>query len=64
VEPATIQIDSATAPAFGEAVRQALRKAMFEPARLDGRRVRQVVEMPFDFKPPAPDSASSHGKSP
>jgi TonB family protein len=63
VEAPTIHIDSATAPAFGEAVHRALLKAMFEPARLNGRRVRQVVEMPFDFKPPAADSASTGGAS-
>ena len=57
VEVATIHIVSATDKQFGDAVRRALEKARFAPARLDGRAVRQVVEMPFDFKPPAPDSA-------
>jgi TonB family protein len=62
VELATIDIVSATEPAFKAAVRQALLTARFSPARLDGRRVRQLVEMPFDFKPAPPDSAHAKGK--
>ena len=49
IEPGSIDIVSATEPPFGAAVLGALRAATFAPARLEGRRVRQLVEMPFDF---------------
>jgi TonB family protein len=56
VEPRSVNIVSATAPAFADAIRDALRSAEFVPARLGGAAVRQLVEMPFDFHPAAPDS--------
>ena len=58
VEPASIHILSATAPPFESAVEQALPSARFSPARRDGRLVRQIVEMPFEFKPGPADTAS------
>lgn len=61
VEFRTIHIVSATEPPFGAAVVQALRSASFSPARLEGRRVRQIVEMPFDFKYGAADSIPGPG---
>ncbi|MDE3216545.1 MAG: TonB family protein, partial [Gemmatimonadota bacterium] len=57
VEQASVNIVSATLPAFAEAVRQALRSATFTPAKVAGAKVRQLVEMPFDFHPVKPDSA-------
>ncbi len=56
VELATIEVVSATQPPFGVAVRQALQAARFSPAVLGGRPVRQLVEMPFEFKPSPADS--------
>ncbi|MGH7689891.1 MAG: energy transducer TonB, partial [Gemmatimonadaceae bacterium] len=50
VEARSIEIVSATQPPFGAAVRQALRAAAFSPARAGGRLVRQIVQMPFDFR--------------
>ena len=40
-----------TNPRFTEAVRQALGTARFTPAWLNGRRVRQLMQMPFTFEP-------------
>ncbi len=60
VEWATIAIVSATQPSFAAAVQVALRSASFAPARLGGRAVRQLVEMPFDFKPSPADSVPEH----
>jgi TonB family protein len=61
VELRTIHIVSATEPPFGAAVAQALRSAAFSPARLNGRRVRQIVEMPFDFKYDPADTVPGPG---
>jgi periplasmic protein TonB len=36
-------------PLFEEAVRDALRRMRFVPAEVGGRKVRQLVEMPFIF---------------
>ena len=59
VEPATISLVSETDSLFGAAVRTALSGARFRPARLGGHAVRQLVEMPFEFKPPPSDSVDS-----
>ena len=40
---------SSTHPAFTESVRRSLRHAKFEPALLAGRRVRQVIVLPYRF---------------
>ena len=37
---------------FTDAVRQAVTAARFTPAWLGGRRVRQLVQLPFTFSPP------------
>ncbi|HEY5219623.1 MAG TPA: TonB family protein, partial [Gemmatimonadaceae bacterium] len=58
VELQTVDVVSATRPAFADAVRQALRTAAFSPATLGGIPVRQLVTMPFDFKPVSADSVS------
>jgi TonB family protein len=52
VEMPTLEV-SATHRLFGDAAREALSGARFSPAVLEGRRVRQVVALPFRFTPPA-----------
>jgi TonB family protein len=51
VEMPTVEM-SATHHLFAEAARVALQEAQFAAAILDGRRVRQVVVLPFRFTPP------------
>ena len=55
VEPGTITVLSSTHPALAAAVTAALPNAQFHPARLHGRPVRELVELPFDFDPSAPE---------
>ena len=50
IEPGTLRIVSATHPYFAAAVRSSLEGATFRAADLDGRRVRQVVQLPFRFE--------------
>jgi TonB family protein len=52
VEQSTVGIVSSTHAAFTEAVRSALEVAEFSAAVLNGRAVRQVVHLPFDFRAP------------
>jgi TonB family protein len=61
VEPESLRIVSATQPYFGSAVTAALREAIFRPALLGGRPVRQIVLLPFVFSPEGNDSVPSHG---
>lgn len=56
IEPGTFGIASSTHPAFSSAVRSALEGAVFRPAKLAGRNVRQLVQLPFVFDPPAAGS--------
>jgi TonB family protein len=51
VEPGTVSIASATHPYFASAVRVALDRAVFNPALVNGKPVRQLVELPFRFEP-------------
>jgi TonB family protein len=51
VESENFGIVSSTHPLFSEAVREAARAAEFRPALRQGRRVRQLVRQPFDFRP-------------
>lgn len=53
VNPASIQLVSATHREFFASVRDALIASKFLPARREGRPVRQVMVLPFDFRPPA-----------
>ncbi len=46
---ASVEILDSSAPQFEESVRAALPHMRFSPARLNGRRVRQLVEQPFRF---------------
>ena len=45
---------------FTDAVRRAVHSARFIPARLGGRPVRQVVQMPFNFVIPAGGASAQH----
>jgi protein TonB len=49
VEERTIKLVRSDNPLFDEAVRSALRRMLFAPAEIGGRKVRQLVEMPFVF---------------
>jgi hypothetical protein len=49
VVPETFAIVSSTHPAFAESVRRSLRRSKFHPAVLAGRRVRQVMVLPYRF---------------
>ena len=60
VEAGSVIIASATHPDFATAVRMALQDAVFNPALLTGKPVRQLVHLPFDFKPRDDTSAVSH----
>jgi TonB family protein len=63
VEVGTVSIASATHPYFASAVRVALDRAVFNPALLNGKPVRQLVELPFHFEPeraPQDSTAISH----
>lgn len=51
VESGTVSIVTATHPDFGTAVRAALPSARFVPGRRDGRVVRVLLTMPFEFDP-------------
>lgn len=59
VEPESLRIVSATQPYFASAVTAALGEAVFRPALLAGKPVRQIVLLPFVFSP-ANDSVPSH----
>ena len=50
VEPETISIVTASHPAFGMAAREAVWSAHFYPALRAGQPVRQVVQLPMEFK--------------
>jgi len=52
VESETIGIVSSTHPAFARAAMAALSSAEFRPALKNGRRVRQIVQLPFVFLVP------------
>jgi TonB family protein len=52
VDPASIRLVSSTDPRFAVASRQALSQMEFQPARVDGRRVQSIVQMPFMFNIP------------
>ena len=48
----TFGVVLSTSPLFTRAVRDAVAGARFTPAMLDGRRVRQLVQLPFRFEHP------------
>ena len=49
VERASLTVVAATHPLFVPAVEQAVARMRFRPAEAGGRRVRQLVEIPFEF---------------
>ena len=49
VLPETFAIVSSTHPAFAESVQRSVRRSKFHPAMLAGRRVRQVMVLPYRF---------------
>jgi TonB family protein len=49
VEGGSVQVTSAAHALFADAVRRTLPAMRFRPAEARGHRVRQLVEMPFDF---------------
>jgi hypothetical protein len=61
VEGGTFSIVSSTHPLFSEAVRMAMVRASYTPARQGGRRVRQLLHQPFTFA--APERGSGHRQS-
>jgi protein TonB len=50
VEMATVEMIAASHSAFAQSVRNTLPRMRFTPARVDGHAVRQLVELPFEFK--------------
>jgi TonB family protein len=50
VDAGTLKILSSTDPAFTEAVRASLPSVRFSPAEVDGRKVKQLVSMPYVFR--------------
>lgn len=49
VEPSSIRILASPSPGFDEPTRRWAASARFRPARLDGRAVRVLVNLPIDF---------------
>jgi protein TonB len=49
VDPATFKVLKSTAPAFTRAVQAFVGEMTFTPAEFRGRRVNQLVQMPFQF---------------
>jgi protein TonB len=50
VEEASIKILSSDNPLFSDAVMSALGRMRFVPGEIGGKKVRQLVQMPFLFK--------------
>jgi TonB family protein len=50
VEMTTIEMVSSSHAAFAQSVRITLPRMRFTPARVDGKPVRQLVELPFEFR--------------
>ena len=55
----TFKVISSTRPEFAAAVRAALPRMLFEPARMGNKRVAQLVEQPFGFRVQKPDTAGA-----
>ena len=58
IEDGSISIASATHPDFANSVQSALDGVIFRPAVLDGKPVRQLVQLPFTFDPTAPTDST------
>lgn len=61
VEKGSVEIVSSTHEQFSNSVRVALERARFAPAVVGGRPVREVVKMPFEFRPSADSAGGSDG---
>ena len=48
-EPGTVKILKSSNPAFAAAVKDALPRMRFSAAQIGGRKVQQLVQMPFQF---------------
>jgi TonB family protein len=57
IEAGTFGILFSSHPLFARAVQDALHRAVFHAAVLDGRRVPQIVQIPFRFDPPGTDTS-------
>jgi TonB family protein len=51
IEPNSIKILSSPNPLFNSGVIDALRRSVFRPARVHGRAVRVLIQLPYDFSP-------------
>lgn len=49
-EPGSVKIVQSPNPGFDQAARNAVLRALFRPARVHGRAVRVLVNIPYDFK--------------
>ena len=54
----TYKVIEATRPEFAEAVREALPRMQFTPARIGGRKVKQLVQQAFAFRSDAAEGAA------
>jgi hypothetical protein len=46
----TFRVLHSTDPQFTEAVRSAIERTLFFPADVDGKFVREIIQMPFGFR--------------
>jgi TonB family protein len=60
IESGSVTIVSSTNAKFAAAVRDVLPSARFEPARRQGRVVRELISLPFEFDPRAVTPNTSH----
>lgn len=49
VDPRTIELLASTDYRFAEACREALPRMEFSPAKVEGRKVPEIVQLPFTF---------------
>lgn len=49
VDPRSIELLASTDYRFALACREALPQMVFDPATIDGRKVQEVVQLPFNF---------------
>ena len=60
VEAGSFGVLFSSHPLFSRAVQEAVSRAAFHPAVLDGRRVAQIVQIPFRFDPPGSAASRKH----
>lgn len=59
-DPGTFKVLRTSDSSFTSAVRAELPMMRFTPAQLGGRKVKQLVQMPFNFQLPAPPPTETH----